>query len=569
MTSEKDILITVTDKNFIQGTQIMLYSFLTHNKWYNGDILILSDEDIEGLLEHEIRFAGHFKFKKIDKELLEKIETLKNKNIDYVKNEKAFYCLEVFNFLNYKNIICVDSDILFRGSIKEWIDAGHTFSAVGDKPYYKDLTRKKNDFSSRIKKENISLSERWNDSLNAGIFVTKTDALAKDMYHQLLSYISVEIFDKFKGKQQDQFIIFLYFKDIIKFVSSKFNYRFQLEKEMKEKDGVSFKDAHVIHFTGPHKPWNSIFSLLPKLRHPNFTRAYLNVKFIQFRLWIRNKQLKRQENIHYKKIKALSQQKMMPFDNVHTFCLFVGYPRSGHTLIGALLDAHPNMAIATELDIFDLYEKGFSKSQISSLIAERSREMRENKYMWTDYSYKVPNQFQGSLEKSLVMGVKHGGKLSNILRKDFDYISKFNNFAERLKLIHIIRNPYDMITTRVTRREKNIQKKLSQKGILEVIDTLFYQINITAQLKETNQYDIFDLTNENFIDDPSFHLKRLCDFLDLECTEDYLKDCASIVFKKPTQTRFKVDWWDKKLKEMVQNEMNKYDHFSHYSFEVS
>jgi len=30
------------------------------------------------------------------------------------------------------------------------------------------------------------------------------------------------------------------------------------------------------------------------------------------------------------------------FDAVRTFCLFIGYPRSGHSLVGSLLDAHPD-----------------------------------------------------------------------------------------------------------------------------------------------------------------------------------------------------------------------------------
>jgi hypothetical protein len=35
-----------------------------------------------------------------------------------------------------------------------------------------------------------------------------------------------------------------------------------------------------------------------------------------------------------------------PFADVHAFCLFVGYSRSGHSLVGALLDAHPGITIA-------------------------------------------------------------------------------------------------------------------------------------------------------------------------------------------------------------------------------
>jgi hypothetical protein len=34
---------------------------------------------------------------------------------------------------------------------------------------------------------------------------------------------------------------------------------------------------------------------------------------------------------------------------LRAFCLFIGYPRSGHRLIGALLDAHPDVAIAHEI----------------------------------------------------------------------------------------------------------------------------------------------------------------------------------------------------------------------------
>lgn len=32
---------------------------------------------------------------------------------------------------------------------------------------------------------------------------------------------------------------------------------------------------------------------------------------------------------------------------VRTFIMFVGHPRSGHSLVGSLLDAHPNVACRT------------------------------------------------------------------------------------------------------------------------------------------------------------------------------------------------------------------------------
>ena len=39
------------------------------------------------------------------------------------------------------------------------------------------------------------------------------------------------------------------------------------------------------------------------------------------------------------------------FSSVKTLLLFIGYPRSGHTLVGCLLDAHPHVMLTNEYDL--------------------------------------------------------------------------------------------------------------------------------------------------------------------------------------------------------------------------
>ena len=46
------------------------------------------------------------------------------------------------------------------------------------------------------------------------------------------------------------------------------------------------------------------------------------------------------------------------FERVESFCLFVGHRRTGHTLVRALLDAHPAMVISHELNALDLVQRG-------------------------------------------------------------------------------------------------------------------------------------------------------------------------------------------------------------------
>ena len=38
------------------------------------------------------------------------------------------------------------------------------------------------------------------------------------------------------------------------------------------------------------------------------------------------------------------------FKEIRTFCLFVGYPRSGHSIVGAMLNAHRDAVISNEAD---------------------------------------------------------------------------------------------------------------------------------------------------------------------------------------------------------------------------
>ena len=74
------------------------------------------------------------------------------------------------------------------------------------------------------------------------------------------------------------------------------------------------------------------------------------------------------------------------FKNINTFCLFLGYSRSGHSLVGSLLDAHPNVIIGHEVDVLYLSQKGYSRDQILSIILENSKIFAKVGRGWSGYS---------------------------------------------------------------------------------------------------------------------------------------------------------------------------------------
>src|SRR5581483_4762206 len=87
---------------------------------------------------------------------------------------------------------------------------------------------------------------------------------------------------------------------------------------------------------------------------------------------------------------------------VETFCLFIGYPRSGHSIVGALLNAHRHAVIAHELDAPRLVLAGCSREVLFSRILARAAwfNLRGNA---SNYDYQVPNRWQGRFEALLVV----------------------------------------------------------------------------------------------------------------------------------------------------------------------
>jgi hypothetical protein len=250
------------------------------------------------------------------------------------------------------------------------------------------------------------------------------------------------------------------------------------------------------------------------------------------------------------------------FEEVKTFCVFIGYPRSGHSLIGSLLDAHPNMLIAHEVDALKYFYFGFGKNQIFQLILENSSAFTQNGRQWNYYSYRVPNQWQGKFQDLRVIGDKQGEGTTLRFKKAPFLLEKLQRvFQERIKFIHVIRNPYDNITT------ISLKTKRHRRTLEESIDYYFSLAETVAALKsQMNSDNFFEMRHELFIENPHLFLNDLCRFLGVEASDGYLKDCASITFKSSKKSRLDAQWTPE-LIDLVKTRMDSIDFLNGYSFE--
>ncbi len=257
------------------------------------------------------------------------------------------------------------------------------------------------------------------------------------------------------------------------------------------------------------------------------------------------------------------------YKNIQSFCLFIGYPRSGHSLIASLLDAHPNMVIGMEWGVLSFIKQFYKQKQIFYSLWKHSVFYKTKKNnTWTGYSYKVPNSWQGRFKDLKVIGDKKGGRASMLLFKNPELLPKLEKTVKlKLKIIHVIRNPFDVITTMTFRRHERLNLRMPPEPVdlLPYINTFFTRADVVLELLQQNRYEIYSLYNEQFISNPKEELKHLFDFLNVHPENEYLDNCCSIVYKEPHQSRNNAVW-NNDLISFVEEKIRHYPFLKHYRF---
>jgi len=252
-------------------------------------------------------------------------------------------------------------------------------------------------------------------------------------------------------------------------------------------------------------------------------------------------------------------------DEVRTYSLFIGHARSGHSIVGALLDAHPQIAISDELDAIEYVAAGFSRRQVlylSVAIAEHQARQQRRKAGRDGkvYSYFVSGQWQGRHERLQVVGDSHAGWTTRRLSSDPALLPRLEQRMAGLDLrfIHVMRNPYDNIATMMIRGERTFESAFAQ-----YFDNCAAIVPLSTRIGTDR---LIRLRHEDVIEHPRETLTRACGFLGVVPSEGYLEACAGILYGSPSRSRGQVTWSDAQV-EQVRANIERYEFLSGYRFE--
>lgn len=254
-------------------------------------------------------------------------------------------------------------------------------------------------------------------------------------------------------------------------------------------------------------------------------------------------------------------------DGVTTVAVFIGHARSGHSIVGALLDAHPQIVISDELDALRYVDLGFDPRQVLYLSMAVSRHQARNQRRKQGqggavYSYHVPGQWQGRYRDLRVVGDSQAGWTVQRLARDPSLLPRIHaRMADRdVRFVHVVRNPFDNIATMMLRGNRSFESAFER-----------YFTNcdaIVALAERVEPGSLHRLRHEEVILHPQSVIAAACSFLGVEADPSYLDACASILYASPSRSRSKVTWTPE-MRKLVEERIGAFDFLEGYGFDAA
>lgn len=238
---------------------------------------------------------------------------------------------------------------------------------------------------------------------------------------------------------------------------------------------------------------------------------------------------------------------------------FIGEGRSGHTILSAILDSHPNVRIGEEQKCITKWKRDDQsrKCIIRSVLDSGQGKERKHMALPGSLEYEDPLLYLGDkCGWDAVMLLKHG-------KVDVDVFDRFSNhMAMSVKIIHSFRDPRENISSWID--SPKYKREWSELGPRRQFCIRRYArfYGNANRLLEVNPH--FDLANEDLCLHTEDTLKALCEYLELPIVEPWFSNAVNSVFKTPRKKSI-IGMWDEEWWEHVGwRIIDKYEFFERY-----
>jgi hypothetical protein len=240
------------------------------------------------------------------------------------------------------------------------------------------------------------------------------------------------------------------------------------------------------------------------------------------------------------------------------FVLVIGNARSGSTLLGSILDAHPCAIVANETVGSANFWRDMDRPRILGEIAESSRRRRLSGRVSEGYRYLIPAAAK-EMPRILVMGDKVWNPATLMLHGDYSLLNRLERIlGVPIKIIHCIRNPFDVIATMHAR---------SKAPVIDRAHWYFLHCSAALAVRQKWEPDRYlDFHHESTFDNPDQAIAGLCRFLELPVDKSHIQASKALLFPQLRTTRRNLAW-EPAMVRMITSRMGEFDFLGRYAAE--
>ena len=251
------------------------------------------------------------------------------------------------------------------------------------------------------------------------------------------------------------------------------------------------------------------------------------------------------------------------FGSVKTCFLMIGHTKSGGSLLGGMLDAHPQVVCADELGLARiLFETGDADAGFRLALRNARREYdrgRVTSRRVDPYSLRIPGSHQGTTDGAVVaVGDSRGGPTTRYLADLPSRIERIRDVLDPIdmRFVHVVRNPFDPIAFMVVRGGRSVGDAIADyAGQCERVSML-----------ADGQTAVRMIRYEDLVSRPGATVSGICDFLRIPIEEAHVKGCEELV--RPVRPeRHRIDWSPADIL-AVEALIKRFDFLRGYSLEV-
>jgi len=257
-------LVTVSSPDFRIGTEVMLASFLAHNRWFDGEILVLHRRLTEADQAALAATFPRLSCRTASPRLAAAIDTLTAAHPHLEGRRDRFLSLEALLLDAPGKLLFADSDLLFRGDLAPLLTIDAPLVAAPDAAMLRGNVRDTETLAE------VAATGEARASFNAGLLLYDPDpALADAMW----SLLDPESWTRIASQHTDQAVWNLLLRDHVHLVGTTWNLMIGHRAASFAHEPVALADAQVLHFNGAAKPWRPDRHAAAIARDPEFPAA--------------------------------------------------------------------------------------------------------------------------------------------------------------------------------------------------------------------------------------------------------------------------------------------------------